>query len=225
MQRVDVLRCEWPLHAGAATRAIEREASAALPAHTLMRRAGMATARLALALAPHAPRWWIAAGPGNNGGDGLEAALQLRRAGKQVRVSLLGDAGRLPADAADALARAQAAGVAIGERHRRRERRRRTGDRRPARPGHEPRAGRRARAGDRAAQCTARRRAGDRSALRPRCRHRPAASATPRCAPRTRCRCSRSSPASTPAPAATMPARSGSTRSASTSTRTSPTRC
>jgi len=115
VQRVDVLRTEWPLHASAATRAIEREASAALPAHTLMRRAGMATARLALALEPHAPRWWIAAGPGNNGGDGLEAALQLRRAGKQVQVGLLGDAARLPADAADALARAQAAGVSIAE--------------------------------------------------------------------------------------------------------------
>ena len=113
MQRVDVLRAEWPLHAVAATRAIEREATAALPAHTLMRRAGVAAARLALALTPHAPRWWIAAGPGNNGGDGLEAALQLQRAGKQVRVSLLGDAARLPTDAAAALARAQAAGVPI----------------------------------------------------------------------------------------------------------------
>ena len=40
MQRIDVLRTEWPLHASAATRAIEREAGAALPAHTLMRRAG-----------------------------------------------------------------------------------------------------------------------------------------------------------------------------------------
>ena len=44
-----------------------------------MRRAGLAVARLALALAPHATRVWIAAGPGNNGGDGLEAALHLQR--------------------------------------------------------------------------------------------------------------------------------------------------
>jgi hypothetical protein len=46
-----------------------------------MQRAGLATARLALALAPHARTIWIACGPGNNGGDGLEAAMHLRRWG------------------------------------------------------------------------------------------------------------------------------------------------
>ena len=96
------------------TRALEQLASASLPPHALMRRAGESVARLALALAPHAQRIWIAAGPGNNGGDGLEAAIHLRAWGKTVEVSLLGDAARLPADAADALARAQAAGVSIG---------------------------------------------------------------------------------------------------------------
>lgn len=101
----------------AQTRALEQRASAALPAHTLMRRAGESVARLALAIAPHAQHIWIAAGPGNNGGDGLEAALHLRRCGKHVEVSLIGDPASLPVDAADAFARAQAAGVKIGSMH------------------------------------------------------------------------------------------------------------
>ena len=71
-------------------------------------------ARLALALAPHAECIWVAAGPGNNGGDGLDAAMHLRAAGKHVQVTLQADASRLPDDARDALARAQAAGVHIG---------------------------------------------------------------------------------------------------------------
>jgi hydroxyethylthiazole kinase-like uncharacterized protein yjeF len=111
--RIDPLIASWPLHGAVATRAIEQRAAAALPAHELMRRAGLGVARLALALAPHAPRFIVLAGPGNNGGDGIEAALQLQLLGKQTRVRLLADAARLPADAADALARAQAAGVPI----------------------------------------------------------------------------------------------------------------
>src|SRR3977135_3434795 len=63
-----------PLFGVDATRTIEAQAAATLPPHTLMRRAGHAVARLALALAPHASRVWIAAGPGNNGGGGLEGA-------------------------------------------------------------------------------------------------------------------------------------------------------
>ncbi len=103
-----------PLFSVQSTRDIENLAAAGLPPHTLMRRAGHAVARLTLALAPHAQRIWIAAGPGNNGGDGLEAAMHLRAAGKRVNVTLAGDAIHLPSDAADALSRAQAAGVAIG---------------------------------------------------------------------------------------------------------------
>jgi hydroxyethylthiazole kinase-like uncharacterized protein yjeF len=99
------------------SRALEQQAQAGLAPHTLMRRAGVAVARLAIAIAPHAQRVWIAAGPGNNGGDGLEAAVLLKRAGRDVRVTLCGDAARLPPDAGDALARAQAAGVAIGDTH------------------------------------------------------------------------------------------------------------
>jgi hydroxyethylthiazole kinase-like uncharacterized protein yjeF len=114
MQRVLPLTRELALFDIAYTRALEQRAAAALPPYTLMARAGEAVARLALALAPHAQRIWIAAGPGNNGGDGLEAAGHLQRWGKEVAVSLIGDAAALPADAQTALARAQAAGVRIG---------------------------------------------------------------------------------------------------------------
>jgi len=97
----------------AATRRLERAAAQALPPHTLMRRAGLAVARLAMALAPDARCIWIACGPGNNGGDGLEAALALHERGFAPVVTLCADPARLPPDAAQALARAQAAGIPI----------------------------------------------------------------------------------------------------------------
>ncbi len=103
----------WPLHNTASSRLIEQQALAGVEAHTLMRRAGTAVAALARALRPHARSAWVACGPGNNGGDGLEAAIQLMAAGLQVEVTLAADAARLPSDAQDALKRAQAAGVAI----------------------------------------------------------------------------------------------------------------
>ncbi len=112
---LDAFDQPWPLHDVAQSRRIETAAAAALPPHTLMQRAGLAVARLALAVAPHAQRIWIAAGPGNNGGDGLEAALHLHRAGKSVQVSLAGEASALPNDAAASLRRATDAGVAIGQ--------------------------------------------------------------------------------------------------------------
>lgn len=102
-----------PLHDVAATRRIESALAARLPAHELMRRAGLATARLALAIAPHHRRTWIACGPGNNGGDGLEAAIHLHHWGREVSVSLSVPPDRLPADASAAYERALAAGVAI----------------------------------------------------------------------------------------------------------------
>ena len=96
------------------TRALEQNLAASLPPYTLMQRAGTASARLALALAPHARHIWIACGPGNNGGDGLEAAIHLAAAGKQVHISLLpADRNGTPADASQALRRAQAAGLHI----------------------------------------------------------------------------------------------------------------
>lgn len=102
----------WPLLSAAATRRLEAHAAVGRPPHALMQSAGLATARLALAVRPQARRIWVAAGPGDNGGDGLEAALHLHRAGKDVTVSLL-SVGTLPPDATAALARARDAGVRI----------------------------------------------------------------------------------------------------------------
>jgi len=101
-----------PLWRRAGIRTLEARLQAASPT-PLMDLAGLATARLALAVAPHARRIWVAAGPGNNGGDGLEAALHLHRWGLAVYVSLLADPQQLPADAHRALERARAGGVPI----------------------------------------------------------------------------------------------------------------
>ncbi|RYF43149.1 MAG: NAD(P)H-hydrate dehydratase [Comamonadaceae bacterium] len=101
----------WPLFDVAATRHVEQTASASLPPHSLMQRAGLAVARLALAVAPHARTIWIACGPGNNGGDGLEAAMHLQQWGKEAVVTWLGDEATAPADAVASLGRARAAGV------------------------------------------------------------------------------------------------------------------
>lgn len=105
----------WPttLYNIAATRQIEARQTTRLPAGTLMQRAGAATAHLALALAPHARHIVIACGPGNNGGDGLDAAARLHQRGKRVSVVLHADPKRLPPDAAAALQRARNAGVAF----------------------------------------------------------------------------------------------------------------
>ncbi|MGY4829357.1 NAD(P)H-hydrate dehydratase [Sphaerotilaceae bacterium SBD11-9] len=113
MERLASSGRDWPLHDAASSRRVEQQALAGIEAHTLMRRAGMAVAALARALAPHAQSVWVACGPGNNGGDGLEAALHLQAAGLRVEVTLTADITKLPADARNALARAQAAGVPI----------------------------------------------------------------------------------------------------------------
>jgi ADP-dependent NAD(P)H-hydrate dehydratase / NAD(P)H-hydrate epimerase len=104
---------QWPLHDVASSRRIEQHALATAPAHQLMQRAGLAVARLAQAVAPSAQQIWIAAGPGNNGGDGLAAARHLHLNGRAVVVTLHGDAAALPPDAALALAQAREAGVTI----------------------------------------------------------------------------------------------------------------
>src|SRR5436305_6347637 len=101
----------WPLHDTASSRALETHAAAALPPHALMQRAGLAVARLSLALAPHAQTIWIACGPGNNGGDGFEAALHLKQWGKEPIVTWMGEEARTPDDARASLQRARAAGV------------------------------------------------------------------------------------------------------------------
>ncbi len=124
----------WPLHDSASTRAWEQQALAqparfeqapgltggvtspsAPPAGAtpspLMQAAGLATARLALALAPHAPLFQVQAGPGNNGGDGWVAATVLHQAGRPVQVVDCSEGRPLPRDAHLARQQALQAGV------------------------------------------------------------------------------------------------------------------
>ena len=101
-----------PLHDVATTRRIEQRLAAGLSPHTLMQRAGLSVARLSLALKPHAQCIWIACGPGNNGGDGFEAAMHLHHFGKQVVLTWTGPGKNgLPPDAQASYERAVAAGV------------------------------------------------------------------------------------------------------------------
>lgn len=99
-----------PLYSVAQVRAIESAALSSVPPGTLMQRAGAAVARLALSRLPEinaATRVLIAAGPGNNGGDALEAAALLAREGLKITVLLLAEESMLPDDARRSLARAR----------------------------------------------------------------------------------------------------------------------
>lgn len=80
-----------------------------------MQRAGLALARFALAVAPHAQVIWIPCGPGNNAGDGYEAAKHLKQWGKHPIVTCLASATPPPADAAAARQGAVEAGVAFAD--------------------------------------------------------------------------------------------------------------
>ena len=68
----------------------------------LMERAGLAVAETA---ARHGGEVLVVAGPGNNGGDGFVAGRILRERGRQVRLVLVGDRGKLKGDAAEACRR------------------------------------------------------------------------------------------------------------------------
>ncbi len=97
------------LYAVAQIRDIERAALASVPPYTLMQRAGQATAALALQLlhaATPVPRVLVVAGPGNNGGDALEAAATLAEQGIHVEVWCVADPARYSGDAALAHERA-----------------------------------------------------------------------------------------------------------------------
>ena len=80
-----------------------------------MQRAGLAIARLAMAVAPHAHVIWIACGPGNNGGDGYEAARHLKLWGKLPVITTADGTGDLPADAEASRQAAIQAGVVLAD--------------------------------------------------------------------------------------------------------------
>ncbi|HWV62655.1 MAG TPA: NAD(P)H-hydrate dehydratase [Oxalicibacterium sp.] len=107
-----------PLHSVAAIRSIEEAALRTLPPYTLMQRAGKAAAAFALELLADAdgmPPVLVLAGPGNNGGDALEAASLLAHARCEVTVLMTGDVAQLPADAHQAYLRAAASHIVFLE--------------------------------------------------------------------------------------------------------------
>ncbi|MFM7484277.1 MAG: NAD(P)H-hydrate epimerase, partial [Burkholderiaceae bacterium] len=99
------------IYSVARVRDIERTALNSLPAGTLMSRAGAAAAEVALGmLAPdNTLPVLVLAGPGNNGGDALEAAALLAQRGVNVMAVLMADPTRLPTDALAAYQRARGA--------------------------------------------------------------------------------------------------------------------
>lgn len=102
-----------PLYDSAHSRLVEAAALSDEPPHALMERAGLAVAKLALAIAPRGGPIWIACGPGNNGGDGWVAARWLHAIGREVLVSTFDEGKPPPADAHEARRKAQEAGVRV----------------------------------------------------------------------------------------------------------------
>ncbi|MGZ5201639.1 MAG: NAD(P)H-hydrate dehydratase [Telluria sp.] len=94
-------------------RTIERSAAAALGEGVLMQRAGRAAARFALELLgdQRDRPVLLVAGPGNNGGDALETAANLREAGVEALVLHLAGGATPSAEAAQACQRAKASGA------------------------------------------------------------------------------------------------------------------
>ena len=105
-----------PLFSIALLRGIEHAAMSTLPAGTLMQRAGAAAAQVALSLLRvpiAAAEILIIAGPGNNGGDALDAAAVLAKAGASVSIKLCADPAALPSDARQAWQRLAAMEAAV----------------------------------------------------------------------------------------------------------------
>ncbi|MDR6448866.1 hydroxyethylthiazole kinase-like uncharacterized protein yjeF [Paraburkholderia terricola] len=99
-------------------RIAEAQASASLPPHTLMSRAGKSAASFLkeqitrdTSIGKSKQKVWLVAGPGNNGGDALVLATELHQAG--IAVDLCMPVEVKPADARWALDTARAAGVPI----------------------------------------------------------------------------------------------------------------
>ncbi|HTH74561.1 MAG TPA: NAD(P)H-hydrate dehydratase [Trinickia sp.] len=106
-----------PLYTVAQLRALEARGALGLPEHTLMARAGAAGAQYLAERAAHDGSLaaehpvWIAAGPGNNGGDAFVLATRLRQAGIAAEVCMPIEVKA--DDARWALGEARAAGVPI----------------------------------------------------------------------------------------------------------------
>jgi len=106
------------IYSVARVRDIERTALNSLPAGALMSRAGAAAADVALGmLTPdNTLPVLVLAGPGNNGGDALEAAALLAQRGVHMMAVLMADPTRLPTDALAAYQRARGAKVQFVDR-------------------------------------------------------------------------------------------------------------
>ena len=89
----------------------------AVPPGSLMEQAGGAVAKFCLRQYPASRRVVVLCGKGNNGGDGLVAARVLARAGKTVRVVLLGRASEVKGEAAVALDQLETAGSQAWSAH------------------------------------------------------------------------------------------------------------
>ncbi|OBV37822.1 bifunctional ADP-dependent NAD(P)H-hydrate dehydratase/NAD(P)H-hydrate epimerase [Janthinobacterium psychrotolerans] len=103
-----------PLYSIAEIRAIETAATQSLPQGVLMARAGQAAASAALKILHHLSdgdaahmRVLVLAGPGNNGGDALEAAAHLAGSGIEVLVWLAPEAASTSPEREQAASRAR----------------------------------------------------------------------------------------------------------------------
>ena len=92
-----------------------RSVEAGVPVEALMENAGAVVARFVLRHGPAQGLLVALCGKGNNGGDGMVAAAHLARAGRSVRLVLLGAAAELKGDVQGAYAAASAAQVEISE--------------------------------------------------------------------------------------------------------------
>lgn len=102
------------LYSVAEIRGIEQTAAAALVPGMLMQRAGRAASDAAQRISPAGPVL-VLAGPGNNGGDALEAAANLAHAGRAVTVIHCAGTGQVSAETAHALQRARDGAVHFAE--------------------------------------------------------------------------------------------------------------
>ena len=106
------------LYSVAEIRAIEHAAAAVLPDGALMQRAGQSGANAALDMLPystHHARVLVLAGPGNNGGDALEAAAHLAYAGASVTILHYPPTAEPSPERATALQRAQVSDARFAE--------------------------------------------------------------------------------------------------------------